>query len=208
VCPPRGAGPGPGPSWRGVVVPAAAWGGDRVGGGRGGARRLPVRVRCRGVRDSWWPLRRLIFRRGAAPQHERLQRRPARPDGIAVPTAGTSRRDRAALARAPADDQNEQCSRSSATCSASASACLPRRVSGHGTSVFGPAPRLGRGAYHQHGGGVRVVRGTRGPARGPVPEQVGQPRGQDLYRRLELGEITQEDWNEGFGALLGFRRRT
>lgn len=29
------------------------------------------------------------------------------------------------------------------------------------------------------------------------------PRGQDLYRRLELGEITQEDWNEGFGALLG-----
>jgi putative hydrolase of the HAD superfamily len=29
------------------------------------------------------------------------------------------------------------------------------------------------------------------------------PRGQDLYRRLELGEITQQDWNEGFGALLG-----
>ena len=29
------------------------------------------------------------------------------------------------------------------------------------------------------------------------------PRGQNLYRRLELGEITQEDWNEGFGALLG-----
>jgi hypothetical protein len=29
------------------------------------------------------------------------------------------------------------------------------------------------------------------------------PRGQDLYCRLELGEITQEDWNEGFGALLG-----
>ena len=29
------------------------------------------------------------------------------------------------------------------------------------------------------------------------------PRGQDLYRRLELGEITQEDWNEGFGTLLG-----
>jgi putative hydrolase of the HAD superfamily len=27
-------------------------------------------------------------------------------------------------------------------------------------------------------------------------------RGQDLYRRLELGEITQEDWNEGFGKLL------
>jgi len=29
------------------------------------------------------------------------------------------------------------------------------------------------------------------------------PRGQDLYRRLELGEITQAEWNEGFGALLG-----
>jgi putative hydrolase of the HAD superfamily len=28
-------------------------------------------------------------------------------------------------------------------------------------------------------------------------------RGRDLYRRLELGEITQADWNEGFGALLG-----
>ena len=28
-------------------------------------------------------------------------------------------------------------------------------------------------------------------------------RGQDLYRRLELGEITQQDWNEGFGTLLG-----
>jgi putative hydrolase of the HAD superfamily len=29
------------------------------------------------------------------------------------------------------------------------------------------------------------------------------PRGQDLYRRLELGEINQAEWNEGFGALLG-----
>ena len=29
------------------------------------------------------------------------------------------------------------------------------------------------------------------------------PRGADLYRRLELGEITQAEWNEGFGALLG-----
>lgn len=28
-------------------------------------------------------------------------------------------------------------------------------------------------------------------------------RGQELYRRLELGEISQEDWNDGFGALLG-----
>jgi hypothetical protein len=29
------------------------------------------------------------------------------------------------------------------------------------------------------------------------------PEGQDLYRRLELGEISQRDWNEGFGLLLG-----
>jgi putative hydrolase of the HAD superfamily len=28
-------------------------------------------------------------------------------------------------------------------------------------------------------------------------------RGQELYRRLELGEISQRDWNEGFGALVG-----
>jgi putative hydrolase of the HAD superfamily len=28
-------------------------------------------------------------------------------------------------------------------------------------------------------------------------------RGQELYRRLELGEISQPEWNEGFGALLG-----
>jgi putative hydrolase of the HAD superfamily len=28
------------------------------------------------------------------------------------------------------------------------------------------------------------------------------PQGQDLYRRLELGEITQAEWNEQFGALL------
>lgn len=31
------------------------------------------------------------------------------------------------------------------------------------------------------------------------------PRGQDLYRRVELGEISQAEWNEGFGALLGIR---
>lgn len=28
------------------------------------------------------------------------------------------------------------------------------------------------------------------------------PRGQELYRRLEVGEIDQRDWNEGFGSLL------
>jgi putative hydrolase of the HAD superfamily len=28
-------------------------------------------------------------------------------------------------------------------------------------------------------------------------------RGQELYRRLELGEISQKEWNDGFGALLG-----
>ncbi|MBR7827566.1 HAD family phosphatase [Actinospica sp. MGRD01-02] len=29
------------------------------------------------------------------------------------------------------------------------------------------------------------------------------PRGKDLYRRLELGEISQEQWNDEFGALIG-----
>ncbi|GHF51330.1 haloacid dehalogenase [Kitasatospora xanthocidica] len=29
------------------------------------------------------------------------------------------------------------------------------------------------------------------------------PRGQDLFRRLELGRISQEDWNTGFAALMG-----
>jgi len=29
------------------------------------------------------------------------------------------------------------------------------------------------------------------------------PRGAELYRRLETGEIDQRGWNEGFGALLG-----
>jgi len=29
------------------------------------------------------------------------------------------------------------------------------------------------------------------------------PRGQDLFRRLELGEIAQTDWNTGFAALIG-----
>lgn len=28
-------------------------------------------------------------------------------------------------------------------------------------------------------------------------------RGQELYRRLELGEISQQDWNAGFGEMLG-----
>lgn len=28
-------------------------------------------------------------------------------------------------------------------------------------------------------------------------------RGQELFRRLELGEITQTDWNNGFAALIG-----
>jgi putative hydrolase of the HAD superfamily len=28
------------------------------------------------------------------------------------------------------------------------------------------------------------------------------PAGQDLYRRLEIGEIDQREWNVGFAALL------
>jgi putative hydrolase of the HAD superfamily len=45
-------------------------------------------------------------------------------------------------------------------------------------------------------------------ARESLPEGLflsgwADPRGRDLYRRLELGEITQAEWNDGFGALLG-----
>jgi putative hydrolase of the HAD superfamily len=29
------------------------------------------------------------------------------------------------------------------------------------------------------------------------------PRGQELYRHLELGEISQEEWNAGFAELIG-----
>ncbi|MEV2279345.1 HAD-IA family hydrolase [Nocardiopsis sp. NPDC049922] len=29
------------------------------------------------------------------------------------------------------------------------------------------------------------------------------PRGQELFQRLELGHITQTDWNKGFAALIG-----
>lgn len=42
-----------------------------------------------------------------------------------------------------------------------------------------------------------------GLPRGMFLTKWADSRGQDLYRRLELGEITQQDWNEGFGALLG-----
>ncbi|MFE2345587.1 HAD family hydrolase [Kitasatospora cineracea] len=31
------------------------------------------------------------------------------------------------------------------------------------------------------------------------------PRGQELFRQLELGEIRQEDWNSAFGALMGVK---
>ncbi|GGK36417.1 phosphoglycolate phosphatase [Pilimelia terevasa] len=39
--------------------------------------------------------------------------------------------------------------------------------------------------------------------RGVFLRAWADPRGQDLYRRLELGEIDQRDWNAGFGALIG-----
>jgi putative hydrolase of the HAD superfamily len=40
-------------------------------------------------------------------------------------------------------------------------------------------------------------------AAGTFLKAWADPRGQDLYRRLEAGEIDQRGWNEGFGALLG-----
>jgi putative hydrolase of the HAD superfamily len=40
-------------------------------------------------------------------------------------------------------------------------------------------------------------------ARGTFLRGWADPRGQELFRRLELGEITQTDWNNGFAALIG-----
>jgi putative hydrolase of the HAD superfamily len=42
-----------------------------------------------------------------------------------------------------------------------------------------------------------------GLSRGLFLSRWADSRGRDLYRRLELGEIAQSEWNEGFGALLG-----
>ena len=39
--------------------------------------------------------------------------------------------------------------------------------------------------------------------RGTFLRGWADPRGAELYRRLEVGEIDQTDWNDGFGALLG-----
>ncbi|MFE3206357.1 HAD family hydrolase [Embleya sp. NPDC059237] len=40
-------------------------------------------------------------------------------------------------------------------------------------------------------------------ARGTFLRGWADPRGQELFRRLELGLITQTEWNEGYGALIG-----
>ena len=39
--------------------------------------------------------------------------------------------------------------------------------------------------------------------RGTFLRAWADPRGQELFRRLELGEISQTDWNSGFAALMG-----
>ncbi|MFJ4770642.1 HAD-IA family hydrolase [Streptomyces uncialis] len=39
--------------------------------------------------------------------------------------------------------------------------------------------------------------------RGTFLRAWADPRGQELFRRLELGEITQTDWNAGFASLIG-----
>ncbi|MGV9268056.1 HAD family hydrolase [Kitasatospora sp. NPDC003701] len=39
--------------------------------------------------------------------------------------------------------------------------------------------------------------------RGTFLRGWADPRGQELFRRLELGKITQEEWNAGFGTLIG-----
>ncbi|GAA2243957.1 hypothetical protein GCM10010430_27110 [Kitasatospora cystarginea] len=40
-------------------------------------------------------------------------------------------------------------------------------------------------------------------ARGTFLRAWADPRGQDLFRQLELGQITQTEWNAGFAALMG-----
>ncbi|WUH90311.1 HAD-IA family hydrolase [Streptomyces sp. NBC_00433] len=40
-------------------------------------------------------------------------------------------------------------------------------------------------------------------ARGTFLRAWADPRGQELFRRLELGQIPQPDWNRGFAALMG-----
>ncbi|MEU0688450.1 HAD family hydrolase [Streptomyces uncialis] len=42
-----------------------------------------------------------------------------------------------------------------------------------------------------------------GLARGTFLRAWADPRGQELFRRLELGEISQTDWNAEFAALIG-----
>lgn len=39
--------------------------------------------------------------------------------------------------------------------------------------------------------------------RGTFLRAWADPRGQELFRKLELGQITQTDWNDGFAALIG-----
>ncbi|MEV3874674.1 HAD-IA family hydrolase [Streptomyces sp. NPDC049906] len=39
--------------------------------------------------------------------------------------------------------------------------------------------------------------------RGTFLRAWADPRGQELFRRLELGQIAQTEWNTGFAALLG-----
>jgi putative hydrolase of the HAD superfamily len=53
---------------------------------------------------------------------------------------------------------------------------------------------------------VEVIEGfedREGLARGTFLRGWADPRGQELFRRLELGQISQVDWNEAFGALIG-----
>ncbi|MFI1013026.1 HAD family hydrolase [Streptomyces sp. NPDC020965] len=42
-----------------------------------------------------------------------------------------------------------------------------------------------------------------GLARGTFLRAWSDPRGQELFRQLELGRISQTDWNSGFAALMG-----
>ncbi|MEU1284491.1 HAD family phosphatase [Kitasatospora sp. NPDC005856] len=50
---------------------------------------------------------------------------------------------------------------------------------------------------------ISAFEGREGIARGTFLRAWADPRGQELFRQLELARISQVDWNNGFAALMG-----
>ncbi|GAA4981420.1 HAD-IA family hydrolase [Kitasatospora paranensis] len=50
---------------------------------------------------------------------------------------------------------------------------------------------------------ISAFEGREGIARGTFLGAWADPRGQELFRQLELARISQTDWNNGFAALMG-----